>query len=39
LATFDRMALVPLTRVSETLAPRPLNIAVAAPIFSTTTPK
>jgi hypothetical protein len=37
--TFDKIAFVPLPRVSETFAPRCLKIAVAAPMFSTCTPK
>ena len=36
---FDRMAFVGLARVSLTFAPRRLNIAVAAAMFSTCTPK
>ena len=36
---FARMAFVPLARVSPTLAPRCRNIAVAASMFSTCTPK
>jgi hypothetical protein len=37
--TLDRIALVPLTVVSLTSAPRALNIAVAAAMFSTCNPK